>query len=160
MIECSLNFRQTTNPEIGKYAMVIIPTLLQLTPSLSLGQMMTQAVSLMVPPPMREITSPNSYMNFLVWNCRGSHNLEFHRHFRSLLDNHRPVLAILLETHMQDHTRLRDDFNFTNMSQVSSNGLVGGLLVLWNEASINVTEMRLSQQEIHCVVQVSTNKQP
>lgn len=63
------------------------------------------------------------------------------------------MLAILLETHMQDHTRLRDDFNFTNMSQVPANGLIGGLLVLWNEASINVTERRLSEQEIHYVVQ-------
>lgn len=75
MIACNLNFRQTTNPEVGKYAMVIIPTLLQLPLTLSLDLTRTQAVSPMVPPPMKQITSPNSYMNS---QCRivGGHTIQ------------------------------------------------------------------------------------
>ncbi|XP_075112822.1 uncharacterized protein LOC142182352 isoform X2 [Nicotiana tabacum] len=49
------------------------------------------------------------------------------------------------------NTRLLEQ---TSAHLLRANGLVGGLLVFWNEATINVTEMRLSQQEIHCVVQV------
>lgn len=97
-------------------------------------------------------------MNLIVWNCRGSHNPEFRHQFRSLLDNYRPVLAILLETHMQDHEGLRQAFEFTNMAQVSANGLVGGLGVLWNEALIGVEELRMSEQEIHCLIQVCPTK--
>lgn len=59
---------------------------------------------------------------------------------------------------MHDHTRLRDNFSFTSMSQVSANGIICGLVVLWNEDRINVQEMRISEQEIHCLVQVCTNK--
>nr|XP_009801854.1 PREDICTED: uncharacterized protein LOC104247509 [Nicotiana sylvestris] len=54
---------------------------------------------------------------------------------------------------MQDHTSLRKDFNFTNMVQTFANGLIGGLVVLWNADLINVTKMRISDQEIHCMVQ-------
>ncbi|OIT01474.1 putative ribonuclease h protein, partial [Nicotiana attenuata] len=59
-------------------------------------------------------------------STEGSHNAEFRRHFRFLLDNHKPTLAILLETHMHDHTSLREDFNFTNMAQAPANGLMEG----------------------------------
>lgn len=112
--------------------MVILPTLRQPTQVVTLEQMASH-VTPMTPLPLGQTYNPNSYMNFLVWNCRGSHNPEFRRHFRSLIDNHRPVLAILLETHMNDHTRLCDDFNFTHMLQVLANGLIGGLVVLWKE---------------------------
>lgn len=96
-------------------------------------------------------------MNLLIWNCRDSHNAEFRRHFSFLLDNHRPVLAVFLETHMQDHSILRDDFQFTNMFQVAANGLIGGLVVLCNNNLINVEELRMSEQEVHCLVQVWPN---
>ncbi|OIS96517.1 hypothetical protein A4A49_09023 [Nicotiana attenuata] len=144
--------------EVGKYAMVIIPMLLQLP--LRLDPTTSTVVHPMTQAPMVQHENPNSYMNFLVWNCRGSHNPEFRRHIRSLLDNHRPTLVILLETHMQDHTSLREDINFENMAQAPANGLIGGLVVLWNAVHINVTEMRISDQEIHCVVQVSPTKPP
>lgn len=93
-------------------------------------------------------------MSPIVWNCRGSQNAEFRRQYRSLLDNHRPVLVVLLETHMQDHTNLRDDFQSTNMSQVSANGLFGGIVILWHRDLVNVDELRMFEQEIHCTVHV------
>lgn len=65
---------------------------------------------LIVEPPSRPI------MNMIIWNCRGTHNEEFRHQFRALLDNHRHVLAVLLETHMQDHSTIRDNFYYTNMS--------------------------------------------
>lgn len=61
---------------------------------------------------------------------------------------------------MQDHTSLHENFNFGNMAQASANGLIGGLVVLWNADLINVTKMRISDQEIHCMVQVSPTKPP
>lgn len=49
MVTCLLNFRQTTNPEVGKYSMVIIPTLLQLP---SLDPMTSSVVHPMTQAPM------------------------------------------------------------------------------------------------------------
>lgn len=62
MVTCSLNFRQTTNPEIGKYAMVIIPTLLQLP--MSLDPTTSSVVHPMTQTLLGQINNPNSYMNF------------------------------------------------------------------------------------------------
>nr|XP_009785007.1 PREDICTED: uncharacterized protein LOC104233316 [Nicotiana sylvestris] len=118
------------------------------------GMVAMEAVTQQILVPTEMVTFSPNCMNFIIWNCMGSHNAEFRRHFRSLLDNHRPTLAILLEMHMQDHTVLRDDFQFTNMSQVPTNGLIGGLVVLWHDTLINVEELRMSEQEIHCLVQV------
>lgn len=66
-------------------------------------------------------------------------------------------MAVLLETHMQDHTILRDDFQFTNLSQVPANGLSSGLVVLWNTILITIEELRMSEHEIQCMVQVWPN---
>ncbi|XP_009805051.1 uncharacterized protein [Nicotiana sylvestris] len=39
------------------------------------------------------------------------------------------------------------------MAQSPANGLIGGVVVLGNAVLINVTEMRVGEQEIHCLVQ-------
>ncbi|XP_070042981.1 uncharacterized protein [Nicotiana tomentosiformis] len=59
---------------------------------------------------------------------------------------------------MQDHINLRNDFQFTDISQVSSNGLSGGIVILWHCDLINVDELRMSEQDIHCMVQLPNVK--
>lgn len=61
---------------------------------------------------------------------------------------------------MQDHTVLRNDFHFTNMLLEPANGLIGGLVVLWHDTLINVEELRMSEQEIHCLVQAPLHEAP
>ncbi|OIT02095.1 hypothetical protein A4A49_02667 [Nicotiana attenuata] len=83
MVTCSLNFSQTTNPEVGKYAMVIIPTLLQLP--LSLDPMTSSVVHPMTQAPMSQPRNPNSYMNFLVWNSAVPRDSSTSSELRALL---------------------------------------------------------------------------
>lgn len=45
-------------------------------------------------------------MNFIIWNARGANSAEFHRHYASMVKLHNPVVLVLLETRMADHTYL------------------------------------------------------
>lgn len=58
---------------------------------------------------------------------------------------------------MQDHTILRDDFQFSDMSQVPAQGISGGLVIMWHHYLITVDEIQMSTQEIHHMVHVWPN---
>ncbi|XP_019238156.1 PREDICTED: uncharacterized protein LOC109218258 [Nicotiana attenuata] len=73
-----------------------------------------------------------------------------------MLNYYRPPLVVLLETHLQDHAVLRDDFDFSNLSQAPAEGQVGGIVILWNASIITISEVAVTNQEIHCMVQVRT----
>ncbi|XP_070014337.1 uncharacterized protein [Nicotiana sylvestris] len=101
--------------------------------------------------------NPQPIMNLFVWNCRGSNNAEFRRQFRSLLNNYKPALVALLETCIHDHTVFKNDFNFSHMEQVESQGISGGIVLLWNADLVLVDELTMTTQEVHCMVQVLPN---
>lgn len=46
------------------------------------------------------------------------------------------------------------------MAQAPSEGQVEGICVIWNEPIINLTEIAVTNQEIHCMVQVCQNELP
>lgn len=110
----------------------------------------------MVPNPTLHAEEPPhplpTNMNFIIWNCRGTHSPEFRRNFRYLLDYHRPALVVLLETHLTDHTAIQDDFSFTNIAQVPAEGHSGGIVVLRLNDILIVGEIAMTHQEIHCMV--------
>lgn len=92
LIETSFHLRPT-NPLAGKYTMLFLPTLRIRPVESSINQNALQL----------------SHMNFIIWNCKGSQSVEFHRNFRSLLNYNRPTLVVILETHCQSHQLLKDD---------------------------------------------------
>nr|XP_016471037.1 PREDICTED: uncharacterized protein LOC107793238 [Nicotiana tabacum] len=145
LITCNVNFSVNPDPQEGKYSMVIVPTLKKDTTTPQTSQ--TDVADLDIP------TNPNSKMNLIVWNCRGSNNMEFRRQFRSLLDNYKPALVALLETRMHDHTVLKNDFNFSNLAQVEAQSMSRGMALLWNDDLVHVDELTITSQEIHCMVQ-------
>lgn len=101
LITCSLVIRPTQNPEVGKYAIVLIPTMQQATPPpldtrFALIPRETHPVRPDSPNTLSS-TSPN--MNFIRWNYRGANNNDFRLQFRSLLDYRALALIVLFETH-------------------------------------------------------------
>lgn len=66
-------------------------------------------------------------MNFIIWNCKRGIGVDFRQNFRSLLDWHRSPIFVLLETKMQDHQALLNNFNFNNMIQVPTIGNSEGI---------------------------------
>ncbi|KAK6789820.1 hypothetical protein RDI58_013620 [Solanum bulbocastanum] len=95
-------------------------------------------------------------MNIIIWNCRGCNGDDFKRSFRALLDWHKPTLVALVETKMQDHQTLLDDFTFNNMNQVPTNGNYGGLTILWDDTILVLDDIATTGQEIHAMVKVRT----
>ncbi|KAK4731156.1 hypothetical protein R3W88_024144 [Solanum pinnatisectum] len=72
---------------------------------------------------------------------------------------HNPLLVALIETKMQDHQSLVDDFPFTRMIQVPAVGNSGGLVILWDNSLIEVDDIATTGQEIHAMVKVcATNE--
>lgn len=117
-----IKLRPTINPDVGKFALVLIPTLYPLPQAMvENGQGISQG-------PETHTNPPNNHnMNFVILNCRGARSPDFQRNFRSLLDYHHPSLVVLLETHLDNHLPLRDDFSFTNMSSHQPKAIHGEL---------------------------------
>lgn len=88
----------------------------------------------------------------MLWNCRGANNNDFRRNFHSLLDYHSPTLVVLFETHMHDHTVLRDDFYFTNFYEVPATGQAGGIVILWHDNLLAVENLAMTEQEVHVMI--------
>lgn len=69
-----------------------------------------------IPPMVEQESAPSQRtksMNFVIWNCRGTHSHEFRKNFCSLLNYYQPPLVVLLETHLMDHHFIKEDFNFS-----------------------------------------------
>ncbi|KAK4719067.1 hypothetical protein R3W88_017405 [Solanum pinnatisectum] len=95
-------------------------------------------------------------MNIIIWNCRGCNGEDFRRSFRALLDWYKPLLVAFVETKMQDHQTILDDFTFNNMIQVPVNGNFGCLAALWDDSILELDEIATTRQEIHAMVKVLT----
>lgn len=49
---------------------------------------------------------------------------------------------------------LTEDFGFTNYSQAPTQSQAGRIVVLWNAATFKVDEIAVTNQEVHCMVQI------
>lgn len=66
----------------------------------------------------------------------------------------------LLETRMEDHSILRDSFNFDGMLEVPAQCQAGGIVFLWIGNMVVVTRICQSNQELHVMIQAAPNRQP
>lgn len=94
-------------------------------------------------------------MNFVIQNCCGAQSLDFCRNFRNMLNYYRPTILVLLKTHVTDHSNLCSNFGFNAFIEAPAEGLSGGTVLLWNDSTITVTEISITNQEVHYIVQVS-----
>ncbi|XP_019223733.1 PREDICTED: uncharacterized protein LOC109205474 isoform X1 [Nicotiana attenuata] len=147
LLTTSFRLRPTINSDVGKYAMLLLPTFL-----FRAGQSSSQRN----PRSSQRFEPILNHMNFIIWNCRGAQSDDFRRNFRSLLDYNRPSLVVLLETHCQNHQTVKEDFNFTSLIEVAANVQSGGIAILWLSDVLHVEPVATTSQEIHCHIQVIT----
>ncbi|KAG5631013.1 hypothetical protein H5410_002730 [Solanum commersonii] len=81
---------------------------------------------------MTPLTTQNHVVSSFQ-NSRGGNKPEFRRNFRSLMDWNKAPLVALIETKMENHQELVDDFPFNRMIQVPVVGNFGGMVVLWDD---------------------------
>ena len=95
-------------------------------------------------------------MNIMAWNCRGASKPSFHNHVRDLVHNHDPAIMVVMETRIGGK-RAKEIFGrlpFDGAIHTDTIGFAGGLWLLWNFDRVQVTQLALSEQEIHVLVKV------
>lgn len=70
------------------------------------------------------------------------------------MDWHKPPVVALLETKMQDHLPLLNDYPFNRIIEVPAVGNAGGLAVLWDDSLLELDDIATTDQEIHTLVKV------
>lgn len=95
--------------------------------------------------------SMNRPTNIIIWNIRGGN---FRRNFREMVDTHRPCMVALLETRMGSHVELLNEFGFTEMIEFPSDGLAGGIVLLYNHEVVTVQNFVRRNQKIHATIEV------
>ncbi|KAF3682670.1 hypothetical protein FXO37_02220 [Capsicum annuum] len=141
IFKCSIHVRPTLNPDVGKYAIIMSPYL--------------RDADLLHTSSRRPLTFTRP-MNFLIWNCRGSTSPEFKNHFKDLLELHKTTLVIILETHRMNHQTMPCEFHFSNIVAVPASGQAGGIAILWQADLLNIMDVAMTHQEIHCKIQLTT----
>lgn len=67
-------------------------------------------------------------------------------------------MVALLETKMQDHQVLLDDFPFIRMIDVPAIGNSRGLAILWDDALLELDQISTTDQEIQTMIKVISKK--
>ncbi|PHT45089.1 hypothetical protein CQW23_14247 [Capsicum baccatum] len=123
MFKCSVHLRPTLNPGVGKYAVIMSPSLRDRDSELA----------------CRANAQHRFYkpMNFIIWNYRGSISRDFRLASKELIANHKPALVVLLETHRKSHQSQPHEFSFSNVLAVPAEGRAGGMALLWPDDLIS-----------------------
>lgn len=112
-------------------------------------------------PPFDECPTPNHclIMNIIAWNYRGALKPSFQSHVRDLVHNHDPAIMIIMETRIGgDRARdITDRLPFNGAIHTDTIGFAGGLWILWNSDRVHITQLALSEQEIHVLVKVTSS---
>lgn len=120
LLKCSINIRPSSNTGIRNFVLVLNPTILTVDHDNQVG------------PVTNHTTAKIGPMNLIIWNCRGYNGTDFRRNFSSIGRLVQITLVALIETKMQNHQVLLDDFSFTNMIEISSVENFSGMVILWD----------------------------
>ncbi|KAH0730098.1 hypothetical protein KY289_001286 [Solanum tuberosum] len=116
--KCSFDLRPPLNTALAKYAVVMTPTMFpSQLPTLENQESQT---------PPSNMSLMNQPTSFVVWITTGTNNNNFRRTFRELIRNHSPCMVALLETKVENHSDLKNDFGFDDYYEVSAQGRSGG----------------------------------
>lgn len=143
---CSFDLRPALNKDLAKHVVIMAPTVrTSQIPSEEDGEILNPQIT---HNPMTQQTS------FMVWNTVGVNNDNFKRNFKELIHNHNPCFVALLETKMDDHFNLKNEFNFDDYLEVPAQGRAGGMVLMWLTNMVNVALKRMDDQELHATIQV------
>lgn len=93
----------------------------------------------------------------MIWNCRGVLNTNFLLVFNDLKQCYKPKIIIIMT-----ETKLKKDkeheiipkLGFLHHTSVPFEGLLGGILVLWN-VDIHLEVLEATRQEVYLKVQIT-----
>ncbi|KAL7238850.1 hypothetical protein ACSBR2_004865 [Camellia fascicularis] len=93
-------------------------------------------------------------MNIMLWNCRGTGNKNFRRHFKELIRTHRPDVVALFETKVMFSSMglFFNNLGYTASITVDPVGRVGGIWLLWIPTQVSVSAFVANQKVIQATV--------
>ena len=98
-------------------------------------------------------------MNILLWNCRGTLNVDFKRRIFEMTINHHPSIMVVMETRVGGDraTRIIEDLPFDGSIAIDTTDYAGGLWLLWKKEDVDVKLLSATEQEIHAFVKVRSS---
>lgn len=136
LYKCSLDIRAPLNEAVGKFAIILSPSVK--------GVLIPQSMSqLSVTPSTQQHRSMSRLPSFIIWNIRDGNNDELKCHFRDLINTHNPCMVALFETRMSNHISTRDEFQFSKMVKIPTHGQYGGIAILWHDNIVQLSHIRL-----------------
>ena len=109
-------------------------------------------------PPFDECPTPDHtfLMNIIIWNCRGALKPSFQNRIRELVQNHNPVILVIMETQVGGERvrEITDKLPFDGAIHTDTIGYASGLWVLWNSDRVEVSPLSSTEHEIHTMVKV------
>nr|XP_009790313.1 PREDICTED: uncharacterized protein LOC104237788 isoform X2 [Nicotiana sylvestris] len=142
MFKCSIDIRPPRDPTVGIHAVILVPCQRKTSNSNFEEEEMT--VNPNHQPRMIRST------RIIFRNVLGANNDDFCRNFSDLGDTQKPCLVSLLETRMTMHGSLLNDFNFTEMIEVPSEGQSGGMAILYDHTMVTVNNFTRRGQKTLC----------
>lgn len=104
LTKCSFYLRPSSNRDLAKYTVI-------LSPSLRGGKLFNMENSVTFLPKYAPMNHPTC---IIVWNTRGT-NIDFFRcNFRELINTLKQCMVDLLETKIDNHLGIKDDFGFVD----------------------------------------------
>lgn len=99
-------------------------------------------------------------MKIIAWNVRGAAHPEFKKAIKDMVKNHN-LMMFILETRLpvtkMDEIKLLLKFYYAH--GIDSNGLSGGIWMMWDSARISADIRPHGTQAIHAFVKVNSNPQ-
>lgn len=96
-------------------------------------------------------------MKILLWHCMDATNANFMKNMRTLMEYHNPTILALTEKRMEDHNKILQPLDLTDVIQVPALGYSKGISLLWRNSEITTKPFVLIEQEIHTFDEVSTS---
>lgn len=100
-----------------------------------------------------------SPMKIIAWNVRGTAHPEFKKAIRDLVRKHKPKMLFILQTRLpvSRMDKIKRMLEFDSAHRVDSNGLSGGIWMLWDSSRISVDILPHGTQGIHALVTIISN---
>ncbi|GKV25513.1 hypothetical protein SLEP1_g34945 [Rubroshorea leprosula] len=94
-------------------------------------------------------------MKIVSWNCRGAANQNSLNHVLELKRIHSPAIMLIMETKLNgERAHNMASRIFPNCHVVDSDGLAGGIWLLWDANKVSIDIIFSSNQAIHAMVKV------
>lgn len=93
-------------------------------------------------------------MKVVSWNSQCAGNESFRRNFQDLVRSHQSSVVFLLETRVSEDNAydIAPTLGFTDFRIATTDGMSGGVWMLWNQLDIDVEVTEVEEQGIHAIL--------